>query len=58
MGARSPEEFGSFIQKRSSRRFSFCGHNDTGVVRDIDVESGVHLLIRVIRRHAFTTVTL
>jgi len=30
-----------------------CGHNGTGVVRDIDVESGVHLLIRVIRRGVF-----
>src|SRR5882762_239646 len=26
-----------------------CGQNGTGVVRDIDVESGVHLLIRLIR---------
>ena len=30
-----------------------CGHNGTGVARDIDVESGVHLLIRVIRRRVF-----
>src|SRR5262249_13511823 len=30
-----------------------CGHNGTGVVRDINVESGVHLLIRVIRRCIF-----
>src|SRR5229473_5321873 len=30
-----------------------CGHNGTGVVWDIDVESGVHLLIRVIRRRVF-----
>src|SRR5713226_10317544 len=30
-----------------------CGHDGTGVVRDIDVESGVHLLIRVIRRRVF-----
>jgi hypothetical protein len=26
-----------------------CGHNGPGVVRDIDVESGVHLFIRVTR---------
>src|SRR5215469_6663344 len=26
-----------------------CGHNGTGVVQDIDVERGVHLLIRVAR---------
>src|ERR1700760_1325841 len=26
------------------------GHDGTGVVRDIDVESGMHLLVRVIRR--------
>jgi hypothetical protein len=30
-----------------------CGHNGTGAVRDIDVESGVHLLIRIIRRRVF-----
>src|SRR5215510_9368770 len=30
-----------------------CGHNGTGVVRDIDVESGVHLLIRVTRGRVF-----
>ena len=27
-----------------------CGHNCAGVVRDIDVEGGMHLVIRVIRR--------
>src|SRR5215813_7553692 len=30
-----------------------CVHNGTGVVRDIDVESGVHLLIRVARGRVF-----
>jgi len=30
-----------------------CGHNGAGVVRDINVESGVHLLVRVIRRRVF-----
>src|SRR5262245_13084272 len=30
-----------------------CGNEGTGVVREIDVESGVHLLIRVIRRRVF-----
>jgi len=30
-----------------------CGHNGTGVVWDIDVESGVHLLIRVTRGRVF-----
>ncbi len=30
-----------------------CGHNGTGVVRDIDVEGGVHLAIRVIRGRVF-----
>src|SRR5205823_11787773 len=30
-----------------------CGHNGTGVVWDIDVESGVHLFIRVIRGRVF-----
>jgi hypothetical protein len=29
-----------------------CGHNGTGVVREIDVESGVHL-IRIIRGRVF-----
>jgi hypothetical protein len=29
------------------------GHNGTGVVWDIDVESGVHLLIRVTRGRVF-----
>src|ERR1700736_530322 len=40
--------------ERRDRVYDFlCGHNGTGVVRDIDVESGVHLLIRVIRRRVF-----
>jgi hypothetical protein len=30
-----------------------CGYNGTGLVRDIDVESGVHLFIRVIRGRVF-----
>jgi len=30
-----------------------CGHNRTGVVRDINVESSVHFLIRVIRGRVF-----
>src|SRR5262245_14563635 len=30
-----------------------CGHNGTRVVRDIDLESGVHLVIRVIRCRIF-----
>src|SRR5262249_6228384 len=30
-----------------------CGHNGTGIVRDIDVERGVHLFIREIRGRVF-----
>jgi hypothetical protein len=46
-------------QRQQLRRVDdfICGHNGTGVVRDIDVESGVHLLIRVIRRGVLAAVT-
>src|SRR5262245_49074072 len=30
-----------------------CRHNGIGVVREIDLESGAHLFIRVIRRRVF-----
>src|SRR5262249_19413194 len=30
-----------------------CCHNGIGVVREIDLQSGVHLFIRVIRRRVF-----
>src|SRR5262249_47458861 len=39
--------------KRSSRNDVLRGHNGAGVVRHIDVESGVHLRIGVIRRRVF-----
>ena len=40
--------------KRRDRLDDFiCGHNGAGIVRNIDVESGVHLLIRVICRRVF-----
>src|SRR5262252_9770084 len=31
----------------------FCGHNGIGVIWNIDVESGVHLVIRIIRGRVF-----
>src|SRR5262245_36485989 len=27
-----------------------CGHDDSGIVQDVEVESGAHVFIRVIRR--------
>src|SRR4029077_13543417 len=49
--------FLAFTQKGLERRDRVDdlsrGHNGTGVVWDIDVESGVHLLIRVIRGRVF-----
>src|SRR4029434_7275853 len=41
------------LERRDRVDDFICGHNGTGVVRDIDVESGVHLFIRVIRRRVF-----
>src|SRR5215470_12310174 len=41
------------LERRDRVDDFLCGHNATGVVRDIDVESGVHLRIRVIRRRVF-----
>src|ERR1700688_2176488 len=38
------------LDRRNQVDDFICGHDGTGVVRDIDVDSGVHLLIRVIRR--------
>src|SRR5262249_33778718 len=40
--------------ERRERVYNFiCCHNGIGVVREIDLESGVHLFIRVIRRRVF-----
>src|SRR5215475_134696 len=41
------------LERRDRVDDFICGHNGTGVIRDIDVESGVHLFIRVIRRCVF-----
>jgi AraC-like DNA-binding protein len=42
------------ISNRSDRVHNLsCGHNGSGVVGDIDVESGVHLFVQVIRRRVF-----
>src|SRR5262245_47827242 len=41
------------LERRDRVYDVLCSHNGTGVVRDIDVESSVHLLIRVIRRCVF-----
>src|SRR5215510_7471058 len=41
------------LERRDRVDDFLCGHDGTGVVRDIDVESGVHLLIRVVRRCVF-----
>ena len=37
------------LERRDRLDDFICGHNRTGVVWDIDVESGVHLLFRVTR---------
>jgi hypothetical protein len=41
------------LERRERVDDRICGHNGPGVVRDIDVESGVHLLIRVTRGRVF-----
>jgi len=41
------------LEKRERVNDFICGHNGTGVIRDIDVESGVHLFVRVIRGRVF-----
>jgi hypothetical protein len=51
-GALIPTYFLSLNRREGGDDF-ICGHNGTGIVRDIDVESGVHFLIRVIRGRVF-----
>src|SRR5262249_61075019 len=41
------------LERRDRGADLLRGYNGIGVVRDIDVESGVHLLVRVIRRRIF-----
>src|SRR5215510_1645721 len=41
------------LERRDRVDDFICGHNGTGVVRDIDVEGSVHLFIRVARRRVF-----
>jgi hypothetical protein len=41
------------LERRDRVDDLFCGHNGTGVVWDINVESGVHLFFRVIRGRVF-----
>src|SRR5205807_1399417 len=41
------------LERRDRVDDLLCGHDRTGIVREINVESGVHLLIRVIRRCVF-----
>src|SRR5215468_11591429 len=38
------------LERRDRVDDFICGHNGTGVVRDIDVQGSAHLRIRVIRR--------
>jgi hypothetical protein len=41
------------LERRDRVDDLICGHNGAGVVWDIDVESGVHLFIRVVRGRVF-----
>src|SRR6476646_3236573 len=41
------------LERRDRVDDLLCGHDRAGIVREIDVESGVHLLSRVIRRCVF-----
>src|SRR5262249_42548464 len=41
------------LERRDRGDDLLCGHNGTGVVRDIDMKSGVHLFIRVTRGRIF-----
>src|SRR5262249_20957226 len=41
------------LERRERVDNFICCHNGIGVVREIDIESGVHLFIRVIRRRVF-----
>src|SRR5262249_39045975 len=41
------------LERRDRVDDCICGHNGTGVVRDIDVEGSVHLFIRVARGRVF-----
>src|SRR5215510_1671475 len=41
------------LERRDRVDDFICGHNGTGVVRDIDVEGSVHLFIRVARGRVF-----
>src|SRR3974377_176906 len=41
------------LDRRDRADDFLCGDNGAGVVRDVDVERGMHLFIRVIRRRVF-----
>src|SRR3974390_3283964 len=41
------------LDRRDRADDFLCGDNGAGVVRDIDVERGMHFFIRVIRRRVF-----
>src|SRR5580765_2717714 len=45
------------LERRNRVDDFICAHNRTGIVWDIDVDSGVHLFLRVICRRIFTIVT-
>src|SRR5262249_36061530 len=48
-----PHSISHGLERRDRTDDFICGHNSTGVVRDIAVERGVHLFIRVVRGRVF-----